>query len=168
MNKRCIIILLTLGFTYPLFSQTLTQARKWFEEGNFAEAKPVFQRLVKQAPSNANYNFWYGACCYETGEKEEARPFLEKSAARKVINAYLYLGKLYYDLYLFDEAVENIENHIYWLEQKKRDTESAEMELERCRRGARMIRGTEKINIIDSISHVRVHQILKKQNINLI
>ena len=114
MNKRCIIILLTLGFTYPLFSQTLTQARKWFEEGNFAEAKPVFQRLVKQAPSNANYNFWYGACCYETGEKEEARPFLEKSAARKVINAYLYLGKLYYDLYLFDEAVDAIRNLPKW------------------------------------------------------
>ncbi len=150
MIKRFIIILSALGFTCASFSQTLTQAKKWFTEGNFAEAKPVFQKLVKQAPSNASYNFWYGACCYETGEKEESRPYLEKSAARKVINAYLYLGKLYYDLYLFDEAVENIENHIYWLKQKKRDTESAELELERCRRGARMIRGTEKINVIDS------------------
>lgn len=52
--------------------------KQWFEEGKFAEAKPVFQKLVKQAPSNANYNFWYGACCYETGELQESQPYLEK------------------------------------------------------------------------------------------
>ena len=28
--------------------------------------------------------------------------YLEKSAARKVIDAYRYLGKLYYDIYRFD------------------------------------------------------------------
>ena len=75
------------------------KAKQLFLNGEFEQAKPAFQKLVKQAPSNANYNYWYGACCYETGRKKEAQPYLEKSAARKVIDAYRYLGKLYYDIY---------------------------------------------------------------------
>lgn len=150
MNKKYTLALIAICFAASTPAQTLTQARKWFEEGKFAEAKPVFQKLVKQAPSNANYNFWYGACCYETGELEEAQPYLEKSASRKVINAFLYLGKLYYTMYRFDDAVTNLEDHIYWLEKKKRDTSEAEQELDRCRKAARMLRATENIAVIDS------------------
>ena len=93
MKKKYIFPLLALCFTGNAFSQTLSQAQKWFTEGKFAEAKPVFEKLVRQAPSNANYNFWYGACCYETGELSKAVPYLEKSAERKVINGFLYLSK---------------------------------------------------------------------------
>ena len=50
-------------------AQSLAQAKQLFLNGEFEQAKPAFQKLVKQAPSNANYNYWYGACCYETGEK---------------------------------------------------------------------------------------------------
>lgn len=134
------------------FSQTLNQARAWFNEGKFAEAKPVFKKLVKQAPSNASYNFWYGACCFETGEAKESQPYLEKSAARKVINAYLYLGRLYYTQYRFDDAVENLEEHIGWLEKKKTDTTKAEKELEKARMAARMLRATENVAVIDSFT----------------
>lgn len=150
MNKKYTLALIALCSMGETFAQSLTQAKQWFLEGKFAEAKPVFQKLVKQAPSNASYNFWYGACCYETGELKESQPYLEKSAARKVINAYLYLGRLYYTMYRFDEATENIEEHIQWLEKKKRDTSEAEKELDRCRQAARMLRGTENVAVIDS------------------
>ena len=152
MKKKYIFHLLALCFTGNAFSQTLSQAQKWFTEGKFAEAKPVFEKLVRQAPSNANYNFWYGACCYETGELSKAVPYLEKSAERKVINGFLYLSKAYYDLYRFDEAIQNLEDHIYWLERKKRDTSEAETLMERYRMGARMIRGVEKVAVIDSFT----------------
>lgn len=82
--------------------------------------------------------------------KKEAQPYLEKSAARKVIDAYRYLGKLYYDIYRFDDAVDNYEQHIEWLEKKKRPTEMAEAELEQIKQAARMIKGVENITVIDS------------------
>lgn len=152
MNTRHTLTALLFAFACGAgaCAQTLNQAKQWFTEGKFAEAKPVFEKLVKQAPSNANYNFWYGACCFETGEPGKAQPYLEKSAARKVINAYLYLGKLYYTQYRFDDAVENLEEHIGWLEKKKLDTAEAEQWLSRCRMGARMIRGTERVTVVDS------------------
>lgn len=152
MKKKYIFPLLALCVTGSAFSQTLSQAQKWFTEGKFAEAKPVFEKLVKQAPSNANYNFWYGACCYETGEVNQSVPYLEKSAERKVINGFLYLSKAYYDLYRFDDAIQNLEDHIYWLERKNRDTSDAEALMERYRMGARMIRGVEKVAVIDSFT----------------
>jgi len=150
MYKKYIIGLFALCFTGNAMAQSLEQAKQLFVKGEFEQAKPVFQKLVKQAPSNANYNYWYGACCYETGEKKEAQPYLEKSAARKVIDAYRYLGKLYYDFYRFDDAVDNYEQHIEWLEKKKRPTEQAETELETIKQAARMIKGVEDVAVIDS------------------
>ena len=150
MYKKYIIGLFTLCCAGNTAAQSLAQAKQLFLNGEFEQAKPAFQKLVKQAPSNANYNYWYGACCYETGEKKEAQPYLEKSAARKVIDAYRYLGKLYYDIYRFDDAVDNYEQHIEWLEKKKRPTEMAEAELEQIKQAARMIKGVENITVIDS------------------
>lgn len=150
MYKKYIIGLFALCYAGNMTAQSLEQAKQLFAKGEFEQAKPVFQKLVKQAPSNANYNYWYGACCYETGEKNEAQAYLEKSAARKVIDAYRYLGKLYYDIYRFDDAVENYEQHIEWLEKKKRPTETAETELEQVKQAARMIKGVENVAVIDS------------------
>ena len=60
--KRHILFLL-LSFTTITFSaQTLAEARKLYAEGNFVEAKPVFEKLVKATPSNANYHLWSGVC----------------------------------------------------------------------------------------------------------
>lgn len=131
-------------------AQTLSQAQRWFTQGEFEKAKLVFKKLVKQSPSNASYNFWYGACCYETGEMMEGLPYLEKSAARKVINAYLYVSKAYYDMYRYDDAIKNLEEHIYWLEKKNRDTAEAEELMTKYRKGERLIRSVENITVVDS------------------
>ena len=78
-------------------------------------------------------------------KKKKHSPTLKKSAARKVIDAYRYLGKLYYDIYRFDDAVDNYEQHIEWLEKKKkRPTEMAEAELEQIKQAARMIKRSGK------------------------
>ncbi len=150
MWKKYIIGVFALCCANFAVAQSLEQAKQLFLAGEYEQAKPVFQKLVKQAPSNANYNYWYGVCCYETGEKQEAQPYLEKSAARKVIDAYLYLARLYYDFYRFDDAVDNYEEHINWLEKKKRPTEQAEAELETAKLAVRMIKGVEDVAVIDS------------------
>lgn len=49
MNKKYTLALIALCSMGGTYAQSLTQAKQWFEEGKFAEAKPVFQKLVKQA-----------------------------------------------------------------------------------------------------------------------
>lgn len=136
--------------TVSISAQTARQAEKLFNDGEYEKAAAAYKKLVRSAPSNAGYNFFLGASLYELGEKEEAQPYLEKSAGRKYINAYRYVGKLYADLYRYDEAIENYETHIEWLIEKNRDTELAEEELSIIRQHARMFKGTEKVIVIDS------------------
>lgn len=149
-QKKYLTALLGLCMAGTAGAQTLTQAKNFFEQGEFEKAKPVFERLVKRSPSNASYNFWYGACCYETGESEKAYTYLSKSAKRRYIDAYLYLGKWCYDAYRFDEAEENLNEYIDLRSRKKGSTEDGERMLEKVRRGQRMIRGVEKVAVIDS------------------
>lgn len=104
-------LLYTLGVTLicggmQLHAQSLDQAKKLYNDGKYAEAKPVFEKLVKQAPSNASYNQWYGVCCFETGDLAGAEKHLKVAVKRRVQDAYRYLGEVYYQTYRFNEAEE--------------------------------------------------------------
>lgn len=152
MNKKHILFLLIsfLGFTTFIQAQTLNQARTLFNEGKYNEALPVFKKLVKQSPSNANYNYWYGACCAETGKDSVAEPYLQKAVQRKVLEAYPYLTKVQMKQYRFDEAIENTEKYIDLLSSKKKDTQEAEALMSKVQTASMMLKGTERICVIDS------------------
>ena len=148
--KRYIFYLIAWCCMSTLSAQSLSQSKKLFENGEFNKAKTAFAKFVKGSPNSAEYNYYYGASLYETGDLEKAVPYLEKSAKRNYIGAFRYLGKAYADLYRFDEAVENYETHIDWLNEKNRDTEEAEVELSELLKKARMFKSVEKVAVIDS------------------
>lgn len=150
MMKQYILSLIALFFATALSAQTLSQAKKMFENGEYEKAKTAFSSLIKRSPSSAEVNYYYGASLYETGALNECLPYLEKSARRDYIGAFRYLGKAYADLYRYEEAVENYETHIEWLNEKNRDTELAEEELSELRKKARMFKSVEKVIVIDS------------------
>lgn len=131
-------------------AQSLADARALFKQGKYAEALPVFKRLAKQSPSNANYNFWYGACCAETGQDSIAEVFLQKAAQRKLMDAYPYLTRVQMRTYKFDDAITSYENYISLLDKKKQDTQKEQKELEKAQTASLMLKGTEKICVIDS------------------
>ncbi len=132
-------------------AQSLDQAKKLYNEGQYAEAKPALEKLVRQAPSNSSYNLWYGVCCYETGDIEGAEKYLKVAAKRKVMDAYRYLADVYYRTYRFDKAAEILEEHIDLLTKKKQDTEASENKLALAEDALRMMEKTEDVQIIDSV-----------------
>ena len=81
--KKYIISLFALIITFSLSAQTARQAEKLFNDGEYEKAETAYRKLVKSAPSNAGYNYFLGASLYELNKKEEALPYLEKSAKRK-------------------------------------------------------------------------------------
>lgn len=134
-----------------LQAQSLDQAKKLYNEGKYAEAKPAFAKLVQRSPANSSYNQWYGVCCFETGEVKEAQKYLEFAAKRKIPEAYRYLAQIYYQLYRFDDAVEMLEEYIAFLEKRKKDTTEWEAQLDLAQKAARMMNNTEDVQIIDSL-----------------
>ena len=151
LTKRHFLLIL-LGFTaITLSAQTLAEARKLYAEGNFSEAKPAFEKLVKATPSNANYNLWYGICALRTGDATEALPYLETAVKRKALDSQLYLAEAYENLYLYEDAVNILESYIADLRKRRKTSAEAEALLEESRDGLRMIRGVERVMIIDSL-----------------
>ena len=152
LYKKLFILCMDLLFCGSVLqAQTLTQAKQMYNEGKFAEAKPVFERLVKQVPSNASYNHWYGVCCYETGELEKAIKPLSFAVKRKVQEAYRYLGEVYFLTYRFPEAVDMYEQYIEILTKRKKDTSAAERRLNVLENAARLVDKVEDIQVIDSV-----------------
>ena len=149
--KKYIFLLLLSVTAVTLSAQTLAEARKLYAAGNFAEAKPAFEKLVKTTPSNANYNLWYGVCALRTGDAAEALPYLQTAVKRRVQDSQLFLAEACNKLYLFEDAVNTLESYISDLKRRRKTSSEAESLLEQCRNGLRMIRGVEQVMIIDSI-----------------
>lgn len=147
-----ILLLAGLFLMMPeLRAQSLDQAKKLYNQGEYEKAKPAFAKLVKMSPGNSSYNQWYGVCCFETGELEESQRYLEFAAKRKIPEAYRYLGQLYYLSYRFDEAVEMYDQYISFLEKRKKDTTDWKAKRDLAETAARMMRNTEDVQIIDSV-----------------
>ena len=146
------ILLLWLSLTVITISaQTLAEARKLYADGNFADAKPTFEKLVKATPNNANYNLWYGVCALRTGDAAEAFPYLQTAVKRKVQDSQLFFAEACNNLYLYEEAVNTLETFINDLKKRRKTSAEAEALLAKSRNGLRMIRGVEQVMIIDSM-----------------
>ncbi|MEG1573799.1 MAG: hypothetical protein RR341_01820, partial [Bacteroidales bacterium] len=145
------LILLFLSTTVQLSAQTLEAAKAMYKDGKYAEAKETFYQNLKKRTSDATLNHWYGVCLYMTGEKEKAIPYLEKAAQKKVQDAYLYLGNIYYDVYRFDEAAIQYEKYLESIRKNKGDTSVAVKYIEKAERAAGMLKRTEAVVIIDSM-----------------
>lgn len=144
----------TIGITLicgVLQAQSLDQAKKLYNEGQYEEAKPAFERLLKQAPNNSSYNQWYGVCCFETGDLETAEKHLLVANKRKVQESYRYLGELFFLTYRFEEAVEMFETYIGLLAKKKQPVEEFEKRKSQANNAQRMLERVEDIQVIDSI-----------------
>ncbi len=150
IQKTYTLLLFFSLFTATVSAQTLEQARTMFSNGNYAKAAPVFQKYVKSQPANANYNYWYGVCCLRTGKPAESVKYLETAVQKKVTGGRLALGEAYDKLYRFEDAASCYEEYIADLKKKKQATLTAEKLLEKSKLGLRMLKGVEKVTVIDS------------------
>jgi hypothetical protein len=143
------ILLLSLSFFG--YAQSLDQAKTLYSKGDYAAAKPAFEKLVKQSPANSSYNQWYGVCCYETGDFENAEKHLLVANKRNIMESYRYLAMIYAQKGRYDEAIPMWEEYIAMQTKKKDDTTDSENNLEQVRKLARMVQNTEDIQVIDSM-----------------
>lgn len=153
--KRYLLTFTLILLTLSSVAQTLQTGRNLFSQGNYEEAKPIMAKYLKQQPENASRNYWYGVCLYETGQKEECLPYLQKAAKKKIVKAYRYLSLYYTDHYNYPESIDCLEKLIAGMsadpELHDETLESQyDDEAERLRKIYRMLRTTQKICFIDS------------------
>ena len=150
MKNKYILLFLFGFFGIHASAQTLAQAKILYEKGQYEQAKPVFKKFVKSQPNNGNYNLWYGVCCLNTGEAEEAIKYLETAVKRRVTSGQLYLAQAYNAVYRFEDAVGTYEDYIAELTKRRRSTAEAEKLLEKSKTNLRLLKGVEEVCFIDS------------------
>ena len=123
--------------------------KSMFDEGRFVEAKPIFKKLLAKNPGNSEYNYWYAACCLETGDSVNVEEMLEFAASRKIVKAHWYLGQWYYMQQDYSLASEN---YAAFINETKDDSlrHLAQQRLNQCDRLGRMVRNCEMVCFIDS------------------
>lgn len=151
MKKRYSTFILLCLCAFAASAQTLEEAKKMFENKEFAQAKGTFQKYVKTAPTNPSYNFWYGACCYETGETKIAEKHLNLAASKKIQESFRYLGQLYSEEYRYEDALLNYNAYEAMLLKSKKPTDEVEKLIKKVTQSAQMIKGVEQVAIIDSV-----------------
>ncbi len=153
--KRLYIVLILLIMGNIAYAQTLQQGRDLFNKKDYAAAKPIMLKYLNQKTDDASRNFWYGVCCYETGEEDKSISYLEKAAEKKIIKAYRYLGEYYQKREVYALAIENYERFVSGM---KADKELHNVETENLyshradslKTLYHMIRNTQIICFVDS------------------
>jgi hypothetical protein len=157
--KHFVLFIIGLIFSItPLCAQSLSTGKRYYRAHEYKKAKPIMKRYAKRYPRNGTYNYWYGVCCYKTGEQEIAEKHLLIGAEKKISTAFLYLGEYYFNNYRFDESIQAYQNYIS-LKKKERRRKKETLNFEKydsiiakAKIAHRALKGVAKITFIDSIS----------------
>lgn len=131
------------------FSQTATEANKLFEEGKYEESLAAYESLLKRKPKDALYHYRYARSAYETGDMEKAVAHFLKSGNKYPLKDF-YLGKIYFDIYYFEESAVAYESYLTTLTPGDSVYTDIEKKLAQAKIGASLIKRIEDVEVVDS------------------
>lgn len=117
------ILLLTslVILSYYSIAQDIKDARTLFNQGNYIESLPIFEKLLKQDPDNAQLNQFAGMCIMRiNGDKSRAVDYLQKTIASGKYDkdAYFHLAEACAYNYEFDRAIDYYNKYLQTVSEK--------------------------------------------------
>lgn len=156
MKRTGLLILTALAFSLSAGAQTLESGKKLFNQGEYEKAKPIMLKYLNQKPADGSRNYWYGVCCFETGEQKEALPYLELASEKNIIKAYRALGDYYQWAGDYAMAISSYETFVdLTSKDKSQHNEATEARYtfvaDSLKNLYRMLRNTTRVCFIDSM-----------------
>ena len=151
--KAYILGLMLAAGVASMAAQSLDDAKELYRDGEYAQALPIFEKLLAKKPKDATLNHWTGVCLMKTGRFDEAIPLLKFGHSRKVIESPRYLAEIAFSQYRADDAADYLDAYQTALDKNKREMPVEVEELQRRVTKMRaMLDRVERIEIIDSIA----------------
>ena len=150
--RKILTLIAGLSLGAVLSAQSLDAGKQMYLKGEYANAKPIFEKYIKQRPNDASLNHWLGVCYYETGEKDRAEKFLRVGAKRNIQESYRYLAQLLIEEYRFDDAVDAMDTYLAFRKLTDEQKAIGEILLQKAEMGQRHMEGIDDIVVVDSIS----------------
>ena len=150
-QHRIIFVCIFSIFALTLTAQSIDDAKKWYLEGNYSQAKPVFEAEYQTNPNNAALNQWLGVIAFTQGDYAKAKKHLEFASQKNIPESYLYLGELYAKSYRFADAEKEFAKYERANRKKKPALAKLESKREDAAKLKRLVHRTENVQIIDSV-----------------
>ncbi len=118
-----------------------SDAKEHFSHGNFLFAIPAYKQLLKQEPSNPDYNYKLGICyLYTNINKASAIPYLEAAskASKPERQVLFHLGLAYQYASRFDDAIKTFTTYKATL--KGAELEQIDHQIETCENGKEYVK----------------------------
>jgi len=147
---RKILYILLLSFCLPLTAQTVAEAERLFNDGQFAEATAMYQILVQRNPRNEQLHYRLARSAFELGDMALARTHFERAGTRLPLTPY-YLGRVYMYLYEFELSATSFRRFLGSLRADDERIPEINRRLRQAEHAARLIMRVEDIAIIDSM-----------------
>lgn len=141
-----VILLLSLSVSAQTDSR---EAKEHFNNRNFIAAIRVFDKLIKEEPSNSDYLHKAGICYLQTNiNKTLAIPYLEKAIkiAKVDPEAFFDLGLAYQHAHRFDDAIKSFEKYKIELAGKETELKKADRKIENCYNAKELIKYPLDVN----------------------
>ncbi len=150
MIKSVLTILLSLFVFISVHSQTPQEAASYFDNEKYEMAFESYANLMNKNPKEALYIYRYAYSAYMLGENKLAAEYFEKSA-NKYPMAYYFMGKIYFDAYLFEKAADAYTDFLEESTLSDSIQNDIEIRIEQAELGDRLIRRVEDVEIVDSV-----------------
>lgn len=147
---RAFTFLFAFSLTLTIKAQSRTQkfvdpreAKEHFSHNNFFAAIPVYKQLLKQEPSNFDYNHKLGLCyLYTNINKSLAIPYLETASKQEKADEEVWfdLGMAYQYASRFDDAIAAYKKYEELIGPKDKNYEKTEHQIETSGNGKEFIK----------------------------
>ncbi len=146
IRLRYLLIILFLPLSLMISGQNLSQAKKYFQAGNYQKALPLFRESLKSSPKRADLNQWVGICLWETGKRKEALPHLE-TASKSMATSNAYLASYYFRAMDYRRASDYWDSYV----SLRDEDEEFDERFSDVKKAMDMLGNVERIAIIDSL-----------------
>lgn len=147
MYRRIYILLTLLLSVQLLCSQSAKQADDLFGAQQYAEARKVYDALLRRQPTHPLYLYRAARCAQETGDLAAAEALFVKAGTKYPLRDF-FLGEIYYQQWRMTEAIASYEAFLQSIDEQSERREHVQQRLSSAQLIARYLKHVSRVEVL--------------------
>lgn len=152
MLQRTYIFVLLMLLSCMLHAQNAKQADEFFNNRQYAEARAIYDALLRKQPSHPLYLYRAARCAQEVGDAEAAEALFIKAGTKYPLRNF-FLGELYYSRWRMAEAIAAYEAFLPSIDENHERWPIVQQRIESAQIIARYLKHVARVEVLD-VKHV--------------
>lgn len=145
------LILILFAASQFINAQTIVDLKNSFDKKEYTKVLEMLPKLMKLKPKDASLNLYKAQSLYELGDKTKSEADFLVAAKGNLAPAFFYLGEMEYYNYQFEKSVDDLSRYLAHPKADTLQKDRAKQLLAWAEVGRRLIKGVEKVQVIDSV-----------------